>query len=429
MTEEFLQYIWRYQLLSGKLSTTCGEEIIVIKPGVHNTDEGPDFSNARIRIGSTLWVGNVEVHTRSSDWQRHGHGENRRYDNIILHVVGEDDRPVSRTSQEIIPTLCIHNNVDLSLLATYQELRLARRWIPCETLINAAGTLKIFNMLDRVMAERMQRKSAAIANLLESLNFSWEEVTYVLVARNFGARINAQVFEWLARSLPYVLVQRCRDVRFRLEALLFGQAGMLHDHFIDTYAKQLRDEYQFLQKKYRLAPLQDHLWNFLRLRPPAFPTVRIAQLADLFHRQTSLFSQILEAGNREEMISLFDSQASDYWDNHYIFDSSSHRKIKKLGMEAVELIVVNAAVPLIFAYGQYANRQELSDHAMDLLRQLKGERNSIVRRWADLGISATDAWNSQALIELKENYCDQRKCLQCVIGKEILSHDRTQRAP
>ncbi len=425
MTEEFLHYIWIYQLLSGKLATSAGEEIHVIRPGNYNTDEGPDFFNARIRIGTTLWVGNVEVHVRSSDWERHGHGENKRYDNIILHVVYEDDRPVSRLSREIIPTVCLQGNIDLTMLATYQELVLTRRWIPCENLLNSVSSLKVSSMLDRMMAERMQRKSEVIVRMLESCQYSWEEVTYVLVARNFGARINAQVFEWLARSLPYPLMQRSRDDRFRIEALLFGQAGMLHDHFIDEYPKQLRAEYQFLQKKYGLLPLQDHLWNFLRLRPPAFPTVRIAQLADLLHMRTSLFSQILSTENIMELVTLFESQASEYWDTHYIFDRLSRRKIKKLGSEAVELIIINAAVPLMFTYGQYVNRQDVKDRAMDLLRQMPGERNAMVMRWAGLGLCVTDAWNTQALIELKEDYCDKRKCLQCVIGNMILSQDRT----
>ncbi|HNS16928.1 MAG TPA: DUF2851 family protein [Bacteroidales bacterium] len=429
MTEEFLHYIWRYQLLSGPLTTTDGEEIRVIKSGTYNTDAGPDFSNARIWIGNTLWAGNVEVHIRSSDWERHGHQDDRRYDTIILHVVGEDDMPVRRPSQEFVPTLCLRNNIELSLLATYQELNLARRWIPCEHLVNAISQVKVIHMLDRMMAERMQRKSDTFFKMLESCRYSWEEVTYVLIARNFGARINAQVFEWLARSLPYVMIQRCRDNRFRLEAMLFGQAGMLHDHFMDEYPRHLRTEYQFLQKKHGLSPLQDHLWNFLRLRPPAFPTVRIAQLADLLHRQTSLFSRILAAENVTELASVFESRTSEYWDTHYIFDRPSRRKIKKLGSEAVELIIINAAIPLIFTYGQYLDRQDIKNKAMDLLRKVQGERNSIIRKWASLGLTVSDAWNTQALIELKENYCDKRKCLHCVVGNAILSQGKPQLAP
>lgn len=421
MTEEFLHYLWRFQLLSGRLISTTGEEIMVIKPGNYNTDEGPDFSNARVRIGSTLWAGNVEVHVRSSDWQRHGHVENMRYDNIILHVVGEDDQPVNRLSREIIPTLCVRDNIELSLLATYQELKLARRWVPCENLLPNVDTLKQHGMLDRMMAERMQRKSSGISELLESSHHSWEEVTYILVARNFGARVNAQVFEWLARSLPYCLIQRCRDQKFRLEALLFGQAGMLHDHFIDEYPRKLRQEYQFLQKKYGLIPLQDHLWNFLRLRPSSFPTLRIAQLADLLYRQSGLFSHFLSAENIGEVFSLFACQASDYWDTHYIFDRPSRSRSKSLGPEAIELVIINAVIPLIFTYGQYISRQDLKDRSMDLLRQLPGEKNAMMHKWAGLGMPVSDAWNTQALIELKENYCDKRKCLHCVIGNSILS--------
>ncbi len=421
MTEEFLHYLWRYQLLKGKLISSLGEDIMVIKPGEYNTDEGPDFSNARIRIGTTLWVGNVEVHIRSSDWGRHGHADNKRYENIILHVVGGDDVPVTRFDQVAIPTLCIQNNIDLSLLATYQELKQSRRWIPCENLLNSVNQVQVLSMLDRMMLERMQRKSSAIIEMLESCHYSWEEVTYVLVARNFGARINAQIFEWLARSLPYTLVQRCRDQKFRLEALLFGQAGMLHEHFVDEYPKQLRNEYQFLQKKYGLAPLQDHLWNFLRLRPPGFPTVRIAQLADLLSQRTSLFSLILEADDALAMVSLFQCQGSEYWETHYVFDRLSRRKLKKLGSEAIELILINAAIPLIFTYGLYMNRQDLKDQAMELLRQIAGEQNAITQKFADLGMSVSDAWSTQALLELKEKYCDRRKCLQCVIGNSILS--------
>jgi hypothetical protein len=335
--------------------------------------------------------------------------------------VGEDDQPVSRLSRENIPTLCVRDNIDLSLLAAYQELKLARRWVPCENLLPEVDPVKQHGMLDRMMAERMQRKSAGISELLESAHHSWEEVTYILVARNFGARVNAQVFEWLARSLPYCLIQRCRDQKFRLEALLFGQAGMLHDHFIDEYPRKLRQEYQFLQKKYGLISLQDHLWNFLRLRPSSFPTLRIAQLADLLYRQSGLFGRFLSAEDIEEVFALFECQASEYWDTHYLFDRTSRNRIKCLGKEAIELVIINAVVPLVFTYGQSISRQELKDRSMDLLRQLPGEKNAMMRNWADLGMPVSDAWNTQALIELKENYCDKRKCLHCVIGNSILS--------
>ncbi|MDD5507849.1 MAG: DUF2851 family protein [Bacteroidales bacterium] len=421
MTEEFLHYLWRFQLLNGRLVSTAGEEILVIRPGDHNTDEGPDFSNARIRIGSTLWAGNVEVHVRSSDWQRHGHTENMRYDNIILHVVGEDDQPVSRLSREVIPTLCVRENIDLSLMAVYEELKLARRWVPCENLLPKVDTVKQQGMLDRMMAERMLRKSSGISQLLESSQHSWEEVTYILVARNFGARVNAQVFEWLARSLPYRIIQRCRDQKLRVEALLFGQAGMLHDHFVDEYPRKLRQEYQLLQKKYSLVPLHYDLWNFLRLRPSSFPTLRIAQLADLLCRQSGLFSRFLSAEDIGEVFSLLECQASDYWDTHYIFDRTSRNRIKNLGTEAIELVIINAAIPLVFTYGHYIGRQELKDRSMDLLRQLPGEKNIMMHKWAELGMAVSDAWNTQALIELKENYCDRKKCLHCVIGNTILS--------
>lgn len=425
MNEEFLQYVWKFQLFHGELVTTQGDPIIVIKPGEHNPDAGPDFFNARIRIGPIVWNGNVEVHVRASDWLRHNHADNKRYDNIILHVVAEDDLTINRASSEQVPTLCMKHNLNMSMMASYHELKHARRWIPCEKLLGNVPSLNVSGMLDRMMVERLQRKSEQILSMFESCQFSWEEVTYVLCSRSFGTRINAQVFEWLARSVPYSLILRMRDRKFCLEALLFGQAGMLHEHFIDAYPIQLRVEYQFLRKKYDLTPLQDHLWNFLRLRPPSFPTIRIALLADLLYRQTNLFSQILEAKDVSDLFALFESECSEYWENHYLFDRQSRRQTKRLGNDSMELILINTAVPLLYSYGHYINNQKIKDHALELLHQVSGETNTITQKWATLGMGITDAWNTQALLELKEKYCDRKKCLQCHIGNSILTRSIT----
>jgi hypothetical protein len=421
MTEEFLQYAWRYRLVQGEIRTTRGEEVLILKPGDYNRDGGPDFMNARVRIAGTLWVGNVEVHVRSSDWNRHHHEQNPRYDSVILHVVFEDDLPVYRNNLEPIPTIAAKKYLNPALFSVYEELQQARRWVPCENMLGDVHPVLITNMLDRTVVERFRRRSDWILSLLESCNGDWEQVAYVLIARNFGTRVNAQAFEWLARSVPLQLLLRYRDQSLKMEALLFGQAGMLHDHFIDDYPRQLRAEYHFLQKKHGLVPLDGHLWDFLRLRPRNFPTVRIAQLADLFQRQTNLFSRLLEIRNMDDLYDMLDCACSDYWLTHFIFDRISGKKIKRIGSLTVMLVAINTVVPLLFAYGHYTGNQQLKDQAIDLLRQVDGEQNSVIRRWTSLGMDTSDAFRTQGLLELKEYYCDQKRCLECIIGKSVIN--------
>jgi hypothetical protein len=421
MKEEFLHYLWKYRLLKSPLLTTKGENIEVIRTGVHNTDSGPDFIDARLKIGTTLWAGNVEIHLRSSSWFEHKHEQDNAYDNVILHVVLTDDEPAVRTSGDEIPCLECSNLIPENLYEKYKDLMSSKLWIPCARIIKFCPSITVQSWLENQLVEKLERKAQAINEIWLALNHDWEEVFYRLLARSFGLKINALPFEILAASLPHKILSRHQDQEIQIEALLFGQAGFLNEDFNDSYPSRLGKEYDFLRNKYNLEALDASVWKFLRLRPTAFPTIRIAQFAALMQKSPALFSLVLETENINDLRNLFMGKASSYWDDHYRFDKkSTDKKSKVIGDQSIDLMIINAVVPIIFLYGKIHQNEELKSRALNLLEKLPPEKNATISKWQSIGILVKDAFSSQALLNLKQNYCDKKRCLDCRIGNELL---------
>ncbi|MEW6468090.1 MAG: DUF2851 family protein [Bacteroidota bacterium] len=422
MNEEFLHYIWKYRLFGhSDLRTQDGAPLQIIRPGEHNRDAGPDFFNARMRIGPTVWAGNVEIHVRSSEWEKHGHSSDKAYDNILLHVVYEHDAEVFRKNKEKIPVLELKGRLDRRVYARYLDFKLSRSAVPCGRLIGTVPPLQVSSWLDRMLAERLERRSADILQRLALSKNNWEETFYLLMARNFGFKVNAEAFEQLAGSLPYRVVSKCRQNRMRAEALLFGQAGLLEGKFREAYPRGLQKEYAHLRKKFGLKPMDAHIWRFLRLRPVNFPTIRLSQFAGLLTGPGHLFSRVLEVKNAKELRGLLSVEASDYWLDHFLFGRRSPKRSRRLGDEAIDNVIINTIAPLLFVYGRYKKEDLYCERALSLLERTDAEDNAIVRKWAELGIKVKDAYRSQALIELRNEYCAHKKCLDCGIGSRILS--------
>ncbi len=420
LNEELLSYIWQHRLYSfSELKTNTGETVEVVHCGLRNRDAGPDFSQAKIRLNGDLLAGNVELHLRSSDWFKHQHQRDKAYSNLILHVVFEDDSkiPVSNA----FPTLELKDKIEPDFMKRYQQLMSNGSWIPCENQLHAVDEFVIKNGLHRLVAERLERKTEAIREVLAQTKNSWEETCYRLTARNFGLKINAEPFERLARSLPLNIIAKHKNNLFQLEALLFGQAGMLESDFTDEYPNQLKKEFGYLQKKYSLTPLPLHVWKFLRLRPPGFPTLRIAQFAALLFQSSHLFSKMLEAKDASEMAKLFQSEPSAYWQTHYLFDKPSAKRSKKVGNDFLHLLMINAVAPMLFLFGKTKGDVSVQEKAITLLEHTPYENNAITRKWKSAGVKADSAYESQALLQLKNEYCAGKKCLQCHIGNKVLT--------
>jgi len=421
MNEDFLHYIWRYRLLNiSELKSEDGQILEIISPGFHNTDAGPDFLNARIKIDDTVWAGNVEIHIKASDWHKHNHQNDMKYDNIILHVVYENDITIKRNDKQIITTLCIKNCFDEKLFYRYKDLLLSKMWIPCERnlVVVDKGILNIWK--EKLVVERLQKKSEEIENILHNNKNDWNQTFYEFLFKNFGFKINAVAFEMLAKSLPISILAKHKDTLFQVEALLFGQAGFLNDMLTDEYPKALLKEYLFLRQKISLKPIDNSLWNLLRIRPHNFPQIRIAQLASLIYSSTALFSKVIEADSVKTLLKMFSHECSDYWQTHYLFDKSVQTKSFRIGISSIENVIINTIVPFHFAYATIKNDFSFKERALAFLEQTDAEKNHIIQNWHERGIVSKSAWDSQSLIELRNNYCLSKKCLNCMIGDAIL---------
>lgn len=420
--EKLMQYVWKHRLWrSEDMVTNTGKKVRVVDPGLLNTDAGPDFFNAKIEIDGHMWVGNVEMHYRATDWKRHHHDSDKAYDSVILHVVAKDDAPVRRTNGELIPQLVLE--VSPQFNADYASLVGATIEVPCATKIKQVPHLTIVEWVEGLAFERLHGKVERIHQLLDSFNGSWEDVCYVTLARNFGFGINNDAFERLARRTPLRLLGKHSDSVLQIEALLFGQAGMLDAQKpgMDSYYNQLCTEYAFLSNKFQLTPMEKESWKLFRIRPQNFPYRRIAMLAQFIEGGFRMMNRILEAEGEKEMRPLFEVELSGYWTKHYTFGKPNERATATLSRSSIDIILINTVAPLLYAYGELTGNYEMTDKAIKLLEDLRAESNSIVSHFVAYGIDCPDALTSQALVQLKREYCDARKCIYCKIGHHLLS--------
>ncbi len=420
-SEDLLQFIWQFGFLEKRdeLKTSDGAPIQIIKAGTLNTNAGPDFLNAKIKVGETMWAGNIELHLKSSDWIKHKHGNNAAYEKLILHVVYENDMSL----QLNFPTLEIKNHIRPSLLNRYEELMRIDKKIPCQAHLKDVSQLRKTHMLERVLIERLERKTAEVNTILQKTNNHWEDVFYILMARSFGLKINQEPFEKIASTTPLKLFAKHQNNLLQIEALLFGQAGFLtQDVAADNYFIALKKEYAFFQKLYGLSNNPLHHISFLRLRPANFPTIRLAQFAQLLYQSKHLFSKILETSELKKLVTLLDVTPSEYWQTHYRFGTASEAcSEKKLGRSFIELLIINTIIPTIFIYGKEKGEPSYCNKAMRWLEELKPEKNNITQEMVSVGFSIKNAKDSQAILELKKNYCDSKQCLHCGIGFAILN--------
>jgi len=421
MNEDLLHYMWKYQRVNRSMQTTDGKPIFVENPGWHNTDAGPDFFNAKVRIGNTLWAGNIEIHLKSSDWFLHRHNVDKAFDNIILHIVFEEDKSVFDKNGNKIPTIELKNIIDPDLIVNYKTFLNNKNPIPCSNLLKNVDNFVIFNWLEKLAVERLQDKTDYILSKLELNKNHWEQAFYEIFARNFGFKLNAEPFELLAKSLPQQYFAKSKNNLFQIEALLFGQAGMLEENFQDDYPNRLKAEYDYNRKKYKLKPIQKHLWKFLRIRPSNFPTIRIAQFANLIYKSDSLFSKLIECQNVKQLSALLHTECSNYWLDHYIFDKTSRRSKKQLHISSINLLIINTIIPFIFTYGKSRDDYKFTEKALELLSGLPPEKNHITEKFCKAGIEPKNAMQSQSMIQLYTGYCCNKKCLQCSIGAAILN--------
>ncbi len=421
MKEDFIHFLWKFRLFSSReITSTKGISIEIVNTGFENEDSGPDFTAARVKIDGTLWVGNVEIHVKSSDWFRHGHQNDPAYNNVILHVVMEHDKEITDEMGKEIPVFEVRKFFDIALFYQYEKIIESKTWIPCENFINQTDGFIVKNWLSRLLVERLENKSNEIRQFYKYFDQNWEQTLYYFLSRNFGFKTNAIPFALMAQKTPYKILAKHRNDLTQIEAILFGQAGMLNNDFNEAYPAMLKREYEFLKHKYKLQPIEASLWKFSKLRPSNFPTIRIAQFARLCYQEGNLFDTIDRMLPVTKIYTFFTAQCSPYWNNHYRFGKESIVKEKHIGIDAVENIIINTIVPIQFVYGTESLKQNIKDHAINLLNDLTAEKNSIITRWKKAGIKPENAAESQALLELKKYYCTPKKCLQCAIGHQLV---------
>lgn len=418
--EQLLHYVWKHKIFPlNVLQTTSGLPVEIIDTGLQNSHAGPDFFNAKLKINGTLWVGNIEIHTVSSDWYRHGHNHDKAYDSVILHVVEQADCDVIRSNGEQVPQLLL--TCPERIRSHYDELRQADIYPPCYSILVSLPKLTIHSWLTALQTERFQRKAEVIAERLRCCNNNWEDTFFITLSRNFGFGLNGDAFETWANLLSFRAVDKHRDNLAQVEAFFFGQAGLLEGDISDDYQAWMQNEFRYLQYKFGLPAVMDvSLWRFLRIRPDNFPHVRLAQLASLYHKERALFSRIMEAETPKDVRQILVAKASSYWEEHFVFGKQSPRKEKMIGVSAQNLLIINTVVPFLYAYGLHRADERLCERAGNFLEELKAENNYVTRLWEGAGLSVHTAADSQALLQLQKEYCDKKKCLYCRFGYEYL---------
>ncbi|MDO7173970.1 DUF2851 family protein [Mariniflexile sp. AS56] len=421
MQEDFLHYIWKHKKIElNKLKTTDGETVLVTSVGQHNFNSGPDFFNAQLQIGEQLWAGNVEIHVNSSDWFLHNHEQDKAYDTVILHVVWEHDTDVFRNNNTPIPTLQLKDFTSKEVLNNYEKLfSKSGKWINCENDFASIEDFLLNNWLERLYFERLERKSETIQDLLKETKNDWEAVFFIMLAKNFGLKVNGESFYSMAKSIDFSIVRKSQANQQTLEALFFGQAGLLEQGFENAYYLELVKDYQFLKQKFKLENDSVMPLQFFRLRPPNFPTIRISQLASLYYEHKNLFSKVMEAKSLEDFYALFKVSAASFWSSHYTFQKTSKASTKTLTKSFVDLLLINTVLPIKFCYSK--ERGEESDAIiLKIASDLASEKNSIIEAFNGLRNVSNSSLQSQALLQLKTEYCAKNKCLQCAVGSYLV---------
>lgn len=422
MKEDFLHYIWKYKKFDVlNLKTTLGETVNLVSVGQHNLNSGPDFFNAQLEIEKQLWAGNVEIHIKSSDWFVHHHEVDKAYDNVILHVVWEHDTEVFRKDNTQIPTVELKSIVSQEVLQNYQRLfNKTQKWINCESDFAQVDDFLLNNWLERLYFERLERKSDEIETLLKQSTNNWEAVLFKLLAKNFGLKVNGDSFSSLANSFEFSVFRKSQSKLMSLEALFFGQLGLLENDVQEPYVLELQNEYQFLSQKFMLSQQGVIPLQFFRLRPPNFPTIRLSQFAKLYYMEHNLFSKVINASSLKEFYQLFSVPTSTFWETHYTFSKESKQSIKKTTKAFVDLLLINTIIPLKFSYAKHQGKM-VNEEIVSLMQQLTSEKNSIVNKFNSLKKVSTSALQSQALLQLKNEYCIKNKCLQCAVGNALIT--------
>ncbi len=423
MEEAFLHYIWKFQYFDkSDLRTSDGLPISIFRPGTINTDKGPDFENSRISIGEVEWNGSVEIHVKGKDWYNHSHHKDPSYDGVILHVVWDgQEKETLRSDDSKVPILELGKRIDSLIFEKYKKLTGNPDRIHCHSFLKEMDRLKIFEVFDKVVVERLNRKATEMLIRLRKNNFDWEETCFQLLSANFGFKVNKESFISLAENIPFKILQKHSNNIIQVEAILFGVAGFLDQDLEDDYHSLLKKEYSFLQKKYSFNSfLKRHQWKFLRLRPANFPTIRIAQLAMLIHVHQKFFSSLIELTEIVELKKIIKVEQSSYWRQHYDFGKKAERKIGVLGESSINNILINTVAPLMAAYSIEKDELSYLEYALVILQKLPPESNNIITEWKNSGTKITNAFDSQAAIELLNNYCNPKKCLDCSIGINIL---------
>jgi len=420
MKEDLIHLVWKMKNFDlQNLRTTEGEIISINKFGTHNFDSGPDFLNAEIKIGDKIWIGHVEMHVKASEWYEHKHQNDPAYQNVILHVVYTNDKPVHNHMDQVIPTLVLNQRIDSKTIENYDNLKSSLSWVPCADQLKNIDEFKLNIFLERILVERLERKAVDVFGILADNQNDWESTLYSLLSKYLGLKVNAEAFSILNQKTSYKLVLKYSSNLLDLESLLYGQAGLLKN-YMDEYSKNLHKRYEFIQCKHTLVSMNGVEWKFSRMRPVNFPTIRISQLSAIYNKSPQLFNKLINCNSLNELYALLNVSASEYWNTHYTFGKESLSTVKNLGDEAKKILIINALVPLFFTYGIKRDDQNIKDLAVSFLNDMKSENNRIIRKWKEHGISSNAASKSQALIELKNNYCDQFKCLNCNIGRTIL---------